>query len=216
MPMAGERVKPFQVVALALAAGLGWLMAHNERRGDPLGLALVVFALAQAGGNTAARAAGQHAAGGGRASIFGLAAGRAGLLFEGGRRLASITHATLGRAGGAVAVGGQYDLRLPASPLRGIRRRPSRRCRCWCRCSALARRCAASPHLRKLTAAVLVLGGRRSTPGWPRIARRAAAAYGGLERLRETVEACRPGAARRACEAICDWHADEASIGEPG
>jgi O-acetylserine/cysteine efflux transporter len=60
MLMAGERVKPFQMVALGLAAcGLGWLMAHTNAEVTPLGLALVVFAaLAWAGGNTAARAAG--------------------------------------------------------------------------------------------------------------------------------------------------------------
>jgi len=60
MLMAGERVKPFQLVALALAAcGLGWLMAHTNAEVTPLGLGLVVFAaLAWAGGNTAARAAG--------------------------------------------------------------------------------------------------------------------------------------------------------------
>jgi O-acetylserine/cysteine efflux transporter len=60
MLLAGERVRTFQVVALALAAaGLGWLMAHTDADATPLGLGLVVFAaLAWAGGNTAARAAG--------------------------------------------------------------------------------------------------------------------------------------------------------------
>jgi len=60
MLMAGERVRTFQVVALALAAaGLGWLMVHTSAEVTPLGLALVLFAaLAWAGGNTAARAAG--------------------------------------------------------------------------------------------------------------------------------------------------------------
>ncbi|TAJ70390.1 MAG: EamA family transporter [Phenylobacterium sp.] len=60
MLMAGERVKPFQLVALGLAAsGLGWLMIHTNAEVTPLGLGLVVFAaLAWAGGNTAARAAG--------------------------------------------------------------------------------------------------------------------------------------------------------------
>lgn len=60
MLMAGERVKTFQVVALALAAcGLGWLMAHTNAEVTLLGLGLVVFAaLGWAGGNTAARAAG--------------------------------------------------------------------------------------------------------------------------------------------------------------
>ena len=60
MLMAGERVKPFQLVALALAAsGLGWLMAHTNAEVTPLGLLLVVgAALSWAGGNTAARAAG--------------------------------------------------------------------------------------------------------------------------------------------------------------
>jgi len=60
MLMAGERVRTFQVVALALAAaGLGWLMIHTNAEVTPLGLGLVLFAaLAWAGGNTAARAAG--------------------------------------------------------------------------------------------------------------------------------------------------------------
>jgi len=60
MLMAGERVRTFQVVALALAAaGLGWLMVHTSAEVTPLGLGLVLFAaLAWAGGNTAARAAG--------------------------------------------------------------------------------------------------------------------------------------------------------------
>lgn len=60
MLLAGERVRTFQVVALALAAaGLGWLMAHTSADATPLGLGLVLFAaLAWAGGNTAARAAG--------------------------------------------------------------------------------------------------------------------------------------------------------------
>lgn len=60
MLMAGERIKGYQVAALALAAcGLGWLMAHTNAEVTPLGLGLVVFAaLAWAGGNTAARAAG--------------------------------------------------------------------------------------------------------------------------------------------------------------
>lgn len=60
MLLAGERVRTFQVIALALAAaGLGWLMAHTDADATPLGLGLVLFAaLAWAGGNTAARAAG--------------------------------------------------------------------------------------------------------------------------------------------------------------
>jgi len=60
MLMAGERVRSFQVVALAMAAaGLGWLMAHTNAEVTPVGLGLVLFAaLAWAGGNTAARAAG--------------------------------------------------------------------------------------------------------------------------------------------------------------
>ena len=60
MLMAGERVRSFQVVALAMAAaGLGWLMVHTNAEVTPVGLGLVLFAaLAWAGGNTAARAAG--------------------------------------------------------------------------------------------------------------------------------------------------------------
>jgi O-acetylserine/cysteine efflux transporter len=60
MLLAGERVKPFQVVALGLAAaGLAWLMGHTNAEVTPVGLGLVLFAaLAWAGGNTAQRAAG--------------------------------------------------------------------------------------------------------------------------------------------------------------
>jgi len=60
MLLAGERIKGYQIAALALAAcGLGWLMAHTNAEVTPLGLGLVVFAaLAWAGGNTTARAAG--------------------------------------------------------------------------------------------------------------------------------------------------------------
>lgn len=59
MLLAGERLRTFQVMALALAAaGLGWLMAHTGAEVTPLGLGLVLFAaLAWSGGNTAARMA---------------------------------------------------------------------------------------------------------------------------------------------------------------
>src|ERR1051325_724552 len=59
MAITGERVRGFQVMALALAAaGLGWLMVHANAEVTPLGLGLVVFAaVSWAGGNTAARAA---------------------------------------------------------------------------------------------------------------------------------------------------------------
>jgi O-acetylserine/cysteine efflux transporter len=57
-----ERLKPFQLVALGLAAsGLAWLMAHTSASAEvqPLGLGLVLIAaLAWAGGNTVARASG--------------------------------------------------------------------------------------------------------------------------------------------------------------
>ena len=57
----GERVKPFQVAALGLAAtGLGWLIAHAGAEVRPLGLVLVLLAgLSWAGGNMTARANGQ-------------------------------------------------------------------------------------------------------------------------------------------------------------
>ncbi|MEO8115255.1 MAG: EamA family transporter [Phenylobacterium sp.] len=60
MLLTGERVRGYQLVALALAAaGLGWLMIHANAEVRPLGLALVLAAaLAWAGGNTVARAAG--------------------------------------------------------------------------------------------------------------------------------------------------------------
>jgi O-acetylserine/cysteine efflux transporter len=59
MALTGERVKPFQVAALGLAAaGLAWLMAHANAEVTALGVGLVLFAaLGWAGGNTAARAA---------------------------------------------------------------------------------------------------------------------------------------------------------------
>ncbi|MBI1197498.1 MAG: EamA family transporter [Phenylobacterium sp.] len=59
MLLAGERLRTFQLMALALAAaGLGWLMAHTGAEVTPLGLGLVlVAALAWSGGNTAARMA---------------------------------------------------------------------------------------------------------------------------------------------------------------
>ena len=64
MLLAGERVKPFQVAALGLAAaGLAWLMAHVNAEVTPIGLGLVLFAaLAWAGGNTAQRAAAPESA----------------------------------------------------------------------------------------------------------------------------------------------------------
>jgi O-acetylserine/cysteine efflux transporter len=60
MLLAGEKVRGFQVGALALAAaGLAWLMAHVNAEVTPLGLVLVLIAaLSWAGGNTAQRAAG--------------------------------------------------------------------------------------------------------------------------------------------------------------
>jgi O-acetylserine/cysteine efflux transporter len=60
MALAGEKVRGFQVGALALAAaGLGWLMVHVNAEVTPLGLGLVLIAaLSWAGGNTAQRAAG--------------------------------------------------------------------------------------------------------------------------------------------------------------
>jgi O-acetylserine/cysteine efflux transporter len=60
MLLAGERVKPFQVAALALAAaGIAWLMAHVNAEVTPLGLALILAAaLSWAAGNTLQRAAG--------------------------------------------------------------------------------------------------------------------------------------------------------------
>ncbi|MGA0606963.1 EamA family transporter [Phenylobacterium sp. VNQ135] len=60
MVLAGEKIRPFQLVALGLAAsGLIWLMAHTSAEVTMLGLALVVgAALSWAGGNTVARTAG--------------------------------------------------------------------------------------------------------------------------------------------------------------
>ncbi len=59
MVVARERVRPFQLAALGLAAaGLVWLMIHANAEVTPLGLGLVLLAAVNwAGGNTAARAA---------------------------------------------------------------------------------------------------------------------------------------------------------------
>jgi O-acetylserine/cysteine efflux transporter len=61
MALTGERVRGFQLVALALAAlGLGWLMAHANAEVTPLGLGLTLAAaLGWAGGNIVARRAGR-------------------------------------------------------------------------------------------------------------------------------------------------------------
>lgn len=60
MMIAKEAIKPFQLVALALAAsGLAWLMVHTNAEVTPIGLVLVLgAALAWASGNTVARLAG--------------------------------------------------------------------------------------------------------------------------------------------------------------
>jgi O-acetylserine/cysteine efflux transporter len=58
MAFAGERLRGFQLAALALAtAGLGWMMAHVGAEVTPLGVALVLgAALSWAAGNTVQRA----------------------------------------------------------------------------------------------------------------------------------------------------------------
>ncbi len=60
MMLTGERVRGYQLAALAMAAaGLGWLMIHAGADVTPLGLALVLgAALSWAGGNTVSRRAG--------------------------------------------------------------------------------------------------------------------------------------------------------------
>jgi O-acetylserine/cysteine efflux transporter len=60
MLLTGERVRGYQIAALALAAaGLGWLMIHTNAEVTPLGLVLVLIAaLSWAGGNTVARSGG--------------------------------------------------------------------------------------------------------------------------------------------------------------
>ena len=61
MALTGEKVRSYQLGALALAAaGLAWLMIHTNSEVTPLGLGLVlVAALGWAGGNIMARRAGQ-------------------------------------------------------------------------------------------------------------------------------------------------------------
>jgi len=57
MLLTGERVKPFQIVALALAAsGLAWLVTHMTAEVTALGIGLVLIAaMSWAGGNTVQR-----------------------------------------------------------------------------------------------------------------------------------------------------------------
>jgi len=188
MLMAGERVKPFQLVALALAAsGLGWLMAHANAEVTPLGLLLVVgAALSWAGGNTAARAAGPAnmlsyviwASLFSAPPLFVLA-----LVFEGWPAMSqSILHADAGAWGAVLwqSVGNTifgYTVwawllaRHPAAtiaplsllvPVFGMG------------ASAVLLHEPLAPW--KLTAAVLVLGGLAINTLWPRIAQRRAAA----------------------------------------
>ncbi len=61
MALSGERVKPFQWLALALAAsGLGLIIVHGGADATPLGVILVLIAaLGWAGGNQIARASGR-------------------------------------------------------------------------------------------------------------------------------------------------------------
>ncbi|HEY8571248.1 EamA family transporter [Phenylobacterium sp.] len=61
MLLTGERVRGYQIAALALAAaGLGWLMLHTNSEVTPLGLILVLTAaLGWAGGNIVSRRVGQ-------------------------------------------------------------------------------------------------------------------------------------------------------------
>lgn len=60
MRMTGERIAPFQILALILAtSGLAVIALHTDGSATPLGLALVVLAaLSWAGGNIVSRAAG--------------------------------------------------------------------------------------------------------------------------------------------------------------
>lgn len=60
MWLGGERVRPFQLVSLALAsAGIGLIVAHGGGSATPLGLGLVLLAaVSWAGGNQVAKASG--------------------------------------------------------------------------------------------------------------------------------------------------------------
>jgi O-acetylserine/cysteine efflux transporter len=188
MLLAGERIKGYQLAALALAAsGLGWLMLHTNAEVTPLGLGLVVFAaLAWAGGNTAARAAGSvnmlsyvvWASLFSAPPLFALA-----FLFEGWPAIsASVVHADAGAWAAVLwqSVGNTIFgytawawllARYPAATIAPL--------------SLLVPvfGMGASAVLLheplthwKLTAAVLVLGGLAINTLWPRIAQRRAAA----------------------------------------
>jgi O-acetylserine/cysteine efflux transporter len=188
MLLAGERIRGYQIAALALAAtGLGWLMIHTNAEVTPLGLGLVVFAaLAWAGGNTAARAAGSvnmlsyvvWASVFSAPPLFALA-----LLFEGWPAIsASIVHAD-GGAWAAVlwqSVGNTIFgytawawllARYPATTIAPL----SLLVPVFGMGASAALLHEPLTHW-KLTAAVLVLGGLAINTLWPRIAQRRAAA----------------------------------------
>jgi len=61
MRLSGERVQPFQIVALALAtSGLAVILLHTDATATPLGIGLVLLAaLSWSSGNLVAKAAGQ-------------------------------------------------------------------------------------------------------------------------------------------------------------
>jgi O-acetylserine/cysteine efflux transporter len=188
MLMVGERIRGYQIAALALAAcGLGWLMIHTNAEVTPLGLGLVVFAaLAWAGGNTAARAAGPvnmlsyvvWASVFSAPPLFVLA-----FLFEGWPAIsASIAHADAGAWAAVLwqSVGNTIFgytawawllARYPAATIAPL----SLLVPVFGMGASAALLHEPLTHW-KLTAAVLVLGGLAINTLWPRIAQRRAAA----------------------------------------
>jgi O-acetylserine/cysteine efflux transporter len=188
MALTGERVRGFQVMALALAAaGLGWLMIHANAEVTPLGLGLVVFAaVSWAGGNTAARAAAPAsmlayvvwASAFSAPALFALALWQEGwpamsqsILHADAGAWAAVLWQSLGNTIFGYTAWGWLLARHPAAtisplallvPVFGM--------------GASAALLGEPLTSWKLTAAALVLGGLALNTLWPRFARRAAVA----------------------------------------
>ena len=183
--LSGERVRPFQWFALALAAtGLGIIIVHGGADATPLGVILVLFAaLGWAGGNQVSRMSGQvnMLAYVVWSSVFalppllvlalvfdGLPAIQAGLRHAGAVAWASLAYQSIANSMFGYAVWAWLLARYPAAtvaplsllvPVFGF--------------SVSALVLGEAFPLWKLAAFALVLGGLAFNLLWPRIARRA-------------------------------------------